>query len=175
MSKLLLLIVTCTSLTDLFSQSIKKYPIGDSGCSAYFFCTPSAFNVSYSDDSSKVYTGDCVATDSLTYGLICIKLKEKVADIQQAEDLTLSYLDYLKKSFDISSAAGYGKGHRLEGKENTRGIIDYWKDKTGNDWKIKAWTDGKFIGVLYVYAKGSLTETNRVNLFLDGFRWPVVE
>jgi hypothetical protein len=175
MSKSLLLIVACTCWANSFSQSIKKYPIGDAGCSAYFFCTPSRFNVSYSDDSSKVYTGDCKAADSLTYGIICIKLKEKVADLQQAEDITLAYLDYLKQSFDVGSAAGYGKGHRLEGKEDTRGIIDYWKDKTGNEWKIKAWTDGKFIGVLYVFAKGSLNETNRINLFLDGFRLPTVE
>lgn len=175
MNNLLWLIVTCTCCSNLFGQSIKKYPVGDSGCSAYFFCTPSKFNVSYSDDSSKVYTGDCMATDSLTYGVICIKLKEKVGDIQQAEDLTISYLDYLKTNFDINSAVGYGKGHRLEGKENTRGIIDYWKSKTGNELKIKGWTDGKFIGVLYVYANGSLNETNRVNLFLDGFRLPAIE
>ena len=81
-------------------------------------------------------------------------------------------LEFLKKTFDIVSAAGYGKGHRLQGKENTRGIIDCWKDKEGYGWKIKAWTEGKFIGVLYVYAKGSLNETSKVNVFLDGFRLP---
>lgn len=86
--------------------------------------------------------------------MICIKLKEAVEDIQQAEDISICYLDYLKKTFDIVSATGYGKGHRLQGKENTRGIIDCWKDKEGYGWKIKAWTEGKFIGVLYVYAKG---------------------
>ena len=175
MTKVLLLFLVTGFYFDSIAQSLKKYPIGDSGCSAYFFCTPSKFEMAFSDDSSKVYTGDCKSADSLTYGIICVKLKDKIEDIRQAEDLTITYLDYLKKNFDISSAVGYGKGHRLEGKENTRGIIDYWKDKTGDEWKIKAWTNGKFISVLYVSASGSLNETSKVNVFLDGFRLPLVE
>ena len=175
MTKSMLLLFICGFGSGSFAQSLKKYPIGDSGCSAYFFCAPSKFDLSFSDDSSKVYTGDCWSADSLTYGVICVKLKDKVEDIQQAEDLTIGYLDFLKKNFEVSTAAGYGKGHRLEGKENTRGIIDYWKDKTGDEWKIKAWTDGKFIGVLYVYAKGLLKETSKVNVFLDSFRLPQTE
>ncbi|MDP4264643.1 MAG: hypothetical protein Q8941_19090 [Bacteroidota bacterium] len=164
---LLLLLYCCTGS---FSQVLKKYPINFSGCSAYFFCDPGAFAVDYSDDSSKVYTGECTNQET-SYGIICVKLKDTVANINDAEELLVSYLDYLKKNFKIVSSAGYGKGHRLKDRENTRGIIDYWKDEEKNNWKIKGWTDGKFIGVLYTYSKKDLSET-MANVFLDGFRLP---
>ena len=87
-----------------------------------------------------------------------------------AEDLVISYLDYLKVSFEISNAAGYGKGHRMNDNENARGIIDYWQDKEKANWKIKAWTDGKFIAVMYAKSKKELPET-KVEVFLNGFRF----
>jgi len=168
---LLLLAITIFSYNS-YGQSFKKYLIGDSGCSAYFFCDPGTFDLSYSDDSSKVYTGECKTTDTLTYGIICIKLKEAVEPGKDAEELMTSYLDYLKTAFGITSSAGYGKGHTLKGKEDARGIIDYWEDKEGDSWKIKSWSDGKLITVMYVYAKGQLDETTKVNIFLDSFRFP---
>lgn len=152
-------------------QSIKKYPIGSSGCSAYMFCNPEEFERTFSEDSSAVYTGECEA-DSLVYGIICVKLNEAVAAGNDAEDLMISYLDYLKSIMRITTAAGYGKGHTLSGKPDARGVIDYWKNKEGSDWKIKGWTDGKFISVLYVTAKGKLNETEKINVFLNGFRFP---
>jgi hypothetical protein len=103
--------------------------------------------------------------------VICVKLLNPLTDLAMAEDLLLAYADHLKGSFEITSAAGYGRGHHLNNNENTRGILDYWQDKEKNNWKIKAWTDGKYIGFLYAYGKKELPET-KINVFLDGFRLP---
>ncbi|MBL7743610.1 MAG: hypothetical protein JNN00_09090 [Chitinophagaceae bacterium] len=159
-------------LNTSFSQSIKKYPIGSTGCSAYFFCEPSKRDVNYSEDSSAITTQECL-NDGIHYGIICVQLKVAITSLSDAEDMMIAYLDYLKTTFKIRSATGYGKGHRLKGREDTRGIIDYWMDETKDNWKVKSWTDGKFIGVLYAYGtdQKELPET-KVNVFLDSFRLP---
>jgi hypothetical protein len=151
------------------SQSLKKYPISTSGCSLYSYCD-AKYDVDLSEDSSKVYTGECMVAE-VSYGVICVKLLTPVTDLTMAEDLVISYLDYLKVSFDIKKATGYGKGHSLNNNENTRGILDYWEGKDLANWKVKAWTDGKFIGFMYAYSKKELPET-KVNVFLDSFRLP---
>jgi|CXWL01.1.fsa_nt_gi hypothetical protein len=151
------------------AQSLRKYPVSNSGCSLYSYCE-SKYDVDYSEDSSKVYTGECTSGE-VTYGIICIKLLNTVTDLSAAEDLMVSYLDYLKMNFEIKKAAGYGKGHRLNNNENTRGILDYWEDKGMDKWKIKAWTDGKYIGFMYAYSKKDLPET-KLDVFLNSFRFP---
>ena len=168
MKTALLLIVSFT-ITSLKAQSLKKYPVSNSGCYIYSYCE-SKYDIDYSEDSSKVYTGECTSGE-VTYGIICIKLLLPVTDLAAAEDLMISYVDYLKVSFDIKKSAGYGKGHTLNNNEHTRGIIDYWEDKELDKWKIKAWTDGKYIGFLYAYSKKELPEV-KVNVFLDSFRLP---
>jgi len=40
-----------------------------------------------------------------------------------------------------------------------------------NKWKIKAWTDGSYIGFMYAYSSKDLPET-KVNAFLNGFVLP---
>ncbi len=157
-------------VSSLQAQSIKKYSIAGSGCSAYFFCDPGTFQHNLSEDSSHVYTAECT-NDGMTYGIICVQLKDKVTDLGSAEELLITYLDFIKKNFDVTSAAGYGKGHRLNNNENTRGVIDYWTDKDKNNIKVKGWTDGRYIAVLYVSSKNELAEA-KTNLFLDGFRLP---
>lgn len=150
-------------------QSFKKYPISNSTCSLYAYC-PIKYDVDYSEDSSKVFTGECTSGE-VTYGVICIQLLKPITDLNAAEEMMISYIDYLKVSFDIKKAAGYGKGHTLANNENTRGILDYWEDKSQDKWKIKSWTDGKFIGFMYAYSKKELPEA-KVNVFLESFRFP---
>src|ERR1700741_877240 len=98
-------------------QSLKKYPISNSGCSLYNYCE-SKYKIDYSEDSSKVYTGECVNGD-ITYGVICVKLLRQMDDLTMAEDLMIAYVDYLKSNFEIKKTAGYGKGHRLNKNEKT--------------------------------------------------------
>ncbi len=152
------------------AQSLKKYPLGKSGCYAYFLCNPGEFNADKSPDSSEVYTGECTK-DSVSYGAICVKLKDTYDDMSVAENLLVMYLDFLKSSFKVTTAAGYGKGHRLKKKENTRGIVDYWKDEDGANWKVKGWTNGKYVSVMYVLTKGEVPEI-KANAFLDSLVFP---
>jgi hypothetical protein len=169
MKRLFLLLIISISILYCNAQPLKKYTISNSGCSIYTLCDPGKFDEAYSDDSSKVYTSEC-KKDEINYGVICVKLLNPASDFAVAENLMISYLDYLKVDFEITSATGYGKGHRLNNNENTRGIIDYWKDKENNNWKVKAWTDGKFIAVLYATSKKELPE--KADVFLNGLRFP---
>jgi hypothetical protein len=152
------------------SQTLKKYEIAKSGCSVYMFCGPGRFEEDYSEDSSKVYTAECSLDDGIHYGIICVKMKESISDLQGAEDMLASYMDYLKVNFGITKAVGYGKGNHLNKREDTRGIVDYWEDDEKNNWKVKGWTDGKFIGVLYAYSKKDLPD--KIDVFLNSFRLP---
>src|ERR1051325_1894386 len=148
MKRILLLIIFFSLTIISRSQVLKKYDIATTGCTVYMYCAPGKFEEDYSQDSSKVYTAEC-EKDGVHYGIVCVKLLTPVENLNEAEDLLASYLDYLKINFVIKSAVGYGKGNRLNNNENTRGIIDYWTDDQKNNWKVKAWTDRKFIGVLY--------------------------
>lgn len=170
MKYILVLVMGLLAVNAGNAQSLRKYPVSNSGCSAYMYCV-AKFDQSKSQDSSIVYTGECTQ-DAITYGVICVKLLNPVTDLTMAESLLIAYADFLKSSFNITQSAGYGKGHHLNNNENTRGILDYWEDKDKNNWKIKAWTDGYYIGFLYAYSVKELPE-QKINLFLDGFRLPV--
>ena len=168
MNKIIFFFVFLISST-AYSQSLKKYTVGKSGCSVYNYCEMK-FETAKSQDSSLVYTGECVK-DEVSYGIICVKLLNPVTNLAAAEDLLIAYADYLKDGFEIIKTTGYGRGHLLNNNDNTRGIIDYWEDSKKNSWKIKAWTDGKIIGFLYVFSKKQLPE-GKVNVYLDSFRMP---
>jgi hypothetical protein len=166
---LLSFFLVCSLFSFSQSSSLKKVPISGSGCSIYTFCE-FKFENKLSEDSSVVYTSEC-SKDDVNYGVICVKLLTPIAELDKAEEVMINYVDYLKTSFGITKSMGYGKGHRLNNNENTRGVMDYWEDAEKNNWKIKAWTDGKFIAVLYGYSLKELPE-QKINIFLDSFRLP---
>lgn len=98
-------------------------------------------------------------------------MKDRIKELNAAEEVLIQYLDYLKSNFQITGSAGYGKGHRLRGREDTRGVIDYWTDKDKNNIRVKGWTDGQFIAVLIVISPTELQDT-KANLYLDGIVFP---
>lgn len=154
------------------AQSLKKYPISNSGCSMYCYAEPQDSETEYSEDSSIIYKAFSII-DEYEYGVICVKLFEPMEDLETAEALGKNYCDYLKTVFDIEESAGYGTGHKMEGYEYATGFIDYWKDKEGDEWKIKCWTNGVFIAFMYVTHTGSLPsdDFNKQEAFLNGFRF----
>ncbi|HEX2628604.1 MAG TPA: hypothetical protein VHM26_06330 [Chitinophagaceae bacterium] len=151
------------------AQSLKKYPVSNTGCSVYMFCDPKRFTVDIDDaDSSNVYTSECY-NGEVKYGVMCIQLRIPIT-MSNAEQELIERLDFMKADFSVTDSAGYGRGLQLNNNPNTRGVLDYWKDSESNHWKIKAWTDGTFIAILYAVSKTELPE-QKVNVFLEGIRF----
>ena len=166
MKSILFSLILLGSFTAAKSQPAKRYPIANTGASVSYSCDPGKFGVTISADSAKVYTSEC-GVDDIYYMVICIEPKKNMLPLFKAEMALTDYLDVLKKQFQIVSATGYVKAQRLNGSEETRGVVDYWKDNEQFNWKVKGWTDGKLLAVLVAYSKKSLVETT-INPFLDG-------
>ena len=60
--------ISLLSIFNGYTQSLKKYSISNSGCSLSIYCEPK-FTVEKSNDSSLVYTGECVK-DEVNYGVV---------------------------------------------------------------------------------------------------------
>ena len=170
MPKILLLLLSILLSHTLSAQTLKKYSIGNSGCSAYIFCDPGQIKMDKSEDSSEVYTAECTI-DSVGYGIICVKLNETIESLEDAEGVLIAYMDYLKSTLKIKKSMGYGKGRLLKESENARGVMDYWEDEAGDSFKVTGWATNRHMAVMYVYTKGEVPE-NKANLFLEGFRFP---
>ncbi len=149
-----------------------KQPIENTGCYAYFpDDVEMEFDLSYSPDSSKVYTGDFLSGD-FHYSIILVQMKDVVLeDATEKEEMLVSYLDYLQNSFSIVATAGYGKGHTLESNPNAVGMIDYWEDNEADQWSVKAWADGSTMAILFIYGGMEYPSYSAAQLYLDGFRF----
>jgi hypothetical protein len=171
MHRFLLLALFCLPLTTTFAQQTPAtVAISNTGCTVQVFCFPGRFDAYDLEDGSTVYADDC-EKDGITYGIYCVKLKSPVDNLEAAEDTTITYLDFLKLDYGITEAKGYSKGHLLNKNNSTRGIFDKWEDIDKNKWKLRAWTNGNYICVLYVFSSKELPD-KKTEIFLEGLRFP---
>ena len=169
-------------LPALFSQTeettspkiprLNKTEIGQSGCAAYLPEGMPEFGLDKSEDSSDVYTSE-MAIDSFVFGCIAVRFSQPFTNStpEEMEELLVSYMEFLKGPFGISAATGYGKGHRLDGFPEARGVIDYWGDGKGNQYAVKGWINQKYIGFLYVGGVREYPYHSLQQMYLDGFRF----
>ena len=173
MKRFLNLILFCSITASAFTQvpRLAKYPISDSGAFAYFPAAPE-FELTYSEDSSKVYTGE-VVSDSFNFAGIVVDFYENIGNDKAVnEALLISYLDFLKAEFIITEAAGYGRGHTLESNANAVGVIDYWVDADGVNYQIKGWVTDSMMAVMIIYGYSEYPIFNIAQMYLNGFRFP---
>jgi hypothetical protein len=163
----------------LFSSIIKlnaqqqegtRVQISNTGCTVQVICFPGRFDAYDLEDGSTVYADDCLK-EEVTYGIYCVKLKKPIGEIAMYEDSIASYLDFMKLDYGIVKSNGYDKGHELNKDESTRGIYDTWEDAEKNKWKVRAWSNGAFVCVLFVYSAKELPE-KKTDIFLNGLRFP---
>ncbi|MBK7410208.1 MAG: hypothetical protein IPL49_06065 [Saprospirales bacterium] len=161
----------------LFAQAqeiprFQKFTLSDSGFQAYLPSYPDNLEVSWSEDSAKIWTGE-VEANGLLFGLICVEFSEPLdADAEMQVALLESYLDYLQSAFSVEESTGYGYGHTLDSNPDVSGILDYWVDSDGYTWNVKGWVNQKHLAVLYVGGGEEDPEFNSANLFLNGIRFP---
>ncbi|MES1220207.1 MAG: hypothetical protein ABUT20_32190 [Bacteroidota bacterium] len=172
MKKLFLSVALLISLNSLFAQTkphFVKYFIGDSKMAAYFPSQPNPAEMSWSQDSSKVYTMES-ELDSFSFYIVSVDMKNSF-DSTDAEDILIAYMDYLKSSFKVTEAAGYGKGHTMKNHASAKGIIDYWQDGK-NKMSVKGWCDGKNLAIMIVDGPADYPNYNVIEVFQNGFRFP---
>jgi hypothetical protein len=154
-------------------SNLRKFQIGESGCAVYLPATDVDWDVSVSEDSSYVCTGE-VTKDNFNYFVIAVKFKEPFTDVtsKDMEDLLISYLDYLKGQFSISGSAGYGKGHPVEGHDISAGVIDFWEGDDGSQWSVKGQVTNTHLGITGVYGYDDPSDNSLTNVVLNGFVFP---
>lgn len=152
---------------------LSKTAIGESGCSAYFPEGMPDFELTKSEDGSDVYTGEVEVDGGYLFSCITVKFGEPFTDSspEEMEELLISYMEFLQTNFEITDAAGVGKGHTLESDPDARGVIDYWDDDEGIHFAVKGWVNQKALGIMLIYGKGEYPHFNLQQMYLDGFRF----
>jgi len=83
-----------------------------------------------------------------------------------------SYIEKLKAPLYILHNTGIDDDTDWNS-EATRTVVDYWQDCNKKDWKVKGYTDGKTLAVLYVKNIGHV-DVKKQDLFLDSFHFESV-
>ncbi len=149
-----------------------KRTIDNTPCTAFFPDDEDPnFELSYSPDSSKVYTGE-VLSGNHHFSVILIEFNDmELQNKEEKETILVNYLDYLQETFNIENAAGYGKGHTMESDSEAVGVIDYWQDVDSDLWVVKAWANKNYLAVMMLYGPEEYPYFNLQQLFLDSFRF----
>lgn len=115
-------------------------------------------------------TGDLVQMreckeGDVTYGVIAIKPKDQYPDLTDAEKVLLAFMEQLQYSFAIQHTTGLHVETYLQ--RNKTSITNYWRDHEQTDWKVKGWTNGTTLAVLYIKNIGSVP-VGKEESFLNG-------
>lgn len=86
--------------------------------------------------------------NGVTYGVISITLKNGYHRLNDAEAALVQFLQQLQPIFAIQHSTGVATTH--DACASIRALTDYWQDEEQKDWKVKGWTNGATINVLYI-------------------------
>ncbi len=106
---------------------------------------------------------ECNEND-VTYGAISIRLKAGCANLNDAEQLLIAFKKQLQRTFIIQHTTGLNT-ETFPGSNKTA-ITDYWQDNENKDWKVKGWTNGSVMAVLYIKNIGAVPVAKEA-IFLD--------
>ena len=146
------------------TPKFKRYIIGN-GCSALLFSGHNTLHTKYTDEGDRIFFYDH-EVNGVTYGLIIVQMRE-LYTLHQAENILVQYINRVRRPFGIA----FNIAMDVEKKEGVVTISDYWQDNQGTDWKIKGYSNGKTIAVLYAKNIAD-APVNEHDEFLNGFRFP---
>lgn len=151
------------------NPELENYQINETGYSALFPANPGKAEVSLSDNELYVYASE-VEFAGVRYGLVMIPLENNFINSEKEvlESVLISYMNFLKLSFDITSSIGFIKEQRHPRNERATGILDFWEDEKKAQWAVKGWIDNDVLAILYVNSQNPSSMPVPYG-FLDGF------
>jgi hypothetical protein len=156
------------------NASLKKYPIGSSGCSALFPVAPGPADEGYYPEKNTLYTSFAEWEYEGKPWVFCVKVLE-VKDPQEPadeSDMLRDFLDYFKSTLDIMESGGYKKANLLSAKGSQPSLTDYWTDHGGNTYAVAGWANHNLLAVLYIYGEGKFPVQSLQKSFLNGIKFP---
>ena len=135
----------------------------------FIFSNPGFINTAQSENGDIMHMGECNEND-VTYGLIRIQPKDNFENINDAATVLTSFMHRLQPAMNIKHS--FGLGSIDAGSQNTSCFADYWQDKDMIDWKVKGWTDGYALTVLYIRNIGN-AKVEKEEIFFNEFKIPV--
>jgi hypothetical protein len=148
-------------------RKFKNCFIGDTGCSALLYSGDEGIDSITTRTGDDLYYHEC-KEKNISYGLICIKLNQTY-ELEAAEQLLGVYIDKLRQPFHIRHNTGLNKDEDWN-QVSSATLTDYWQDSHKTDWKVKGYTDGRHMAVLFVKNIGQ-ADVNKQDLFLDSFHF----
>ena len=127
----------------------KKYSIGHTGCTLLLPQNSGKFSTSFTNAKDMMHFKE-LTRGEVTYGSVVIQLLEPLDVMAEAEKKLALFMNTLQASYDVECNTGLSLGFTQKQNPLARGIVDYWQDSDGVDFKVKGWTNGRFIAVLYI-------------------------
>jgi hypothetical protein len=165
MENLFILIATSFVLRLSTSRKFKNLFIGETGCSALMFS--SHFKKSLTPSGDVFYFNE-FSEKEVTYGIICIELKQEY-ELRLTSEMLASYINKLRAPYFILHNTGLTQATDWN-HVSSIAMVDYWQDGEKQDWKVKGYANGNTLAILYVKNIGHV-EVKKQDLFLDGFHF----
>ena len=170
LAKIFLLLMVFSAIQGYAQNQLTRYLVGNSGCSAGFYAQPDPPNVSFSSDSSRMYTMQSTDAEGITCSLVTIKLAQKLEG-DDIDAMLTGYMDFLKVQFRVNHSGGYSKGQILATHPKAQGMSDNWSNDK-SEISVMGYSDGHFIGILLIFADKGKNMTAKKAEFFKGFRFP---
>jgi hypothetical protein len=162
----LLLILATSFVLRLSSRKLQHCFIGDTGC-FLLFAKGTTFEKRKTESGDDLYFNE-FTEKGVTYGVICVEMKSKY-DVDDALDMLARYMNQLRGPFFIFHQVGQERSKDWNWASSIT-LVDYWQDAKGVDCKVKGYTNGKTLAVLYVQNIGE-AEVAKQDTFLDSFHF----
>lgn len=150
-------------------RTFQRQYIGHTGCSVCVLSDSDSFESTWTPSHDTMYINE-MKDGSAVYGVIAIDLFEPTDNLDHAEGILGQFMNSLHSTFDIEHHTGLINGYTQTAHRQVRGIVDYWQDTDGIDWKVKGWTNGQVVSLLYVKNINEVP-VHRQDFFLDSFQF----
>jgi hypothetical protein len=142
-----------------------KITIGAPGCTLTVHKPPTVHRIE-TQEGYPAYIGQSMINEA-TYGFATVILPSMITGHDDLQKRLYTLLEDVYSSFRIVYGTGLSYGYTHPGDDRIFGFTEYWQDKGGLDWKVKAWTNGQVMTVLYIRNIGDVKLKDQ-DSYLDG-------
>ena len=166
MENLFVFLATSLALR-IASPRFRRYTLFP-GCSALLNSGSRTLHIRQTKDGDRLFFNEHIE-EGITYGMIGVQMREEHS-LDDAERILVNFINRSRKPLKIYCNASM----EVETTDDLLTITDYWQDMNGTDWKVKGYTNGKIVSLLYVKNIND-TPVRAHDLYLNGFRFSAVQ